>query len=125
MLFISGCSVNEPKIPVDNSPAYKFIAISQTDLSKDGDTCADAIGTIRLYKNGIYGAAKDTFNRNFKITGKVNNDKITGGFAISIFTAVDFNGQLDHNKEFANGTWKDIYDCKGYWKASKIKFNKN
>jgi hypothetical protein len=121
VILLIGCSTKNPKPQVDNSPIYKLIAIAETELSNQGDTCADATGTIRLYKNGIFGSARDTFSRGFKITGKISaSGEIAGGFALSIVTAVDFKGQLDADKKHANGTWKDVYECQGIWKATKV-----
>jgi len=121
LIFFSGCTTVKPKPQVDNSPVYKIIAVAQTEVSSEGDTCADATGTIRLYENGVYGLAKDSFGRGYTITGKANaSGEITGGFALTIVTAVDFKGQLDIDKKHANGTWEDVYACKGTWKATKI-----
>ena len=120
-LFIIGCTTAKPKPQVDNSPVYKIIAVAQTEISNKGDTCADATGTIRLYENGIYGLAKDSFGRGYTITGKANaSGEISGGFALTIVTAVDFKGQFDIDKKQAKGTWEDVYACKGTWKATKV-----
>jgi len=122
LFIISGCSSYGSKAQRDNSPIYKVIATAETELDKDGNTCADATGTIRVYKNGVYGSALDSFGRGFKITGKLESGgRITGGFAISVITAVDFTGQLDADKKHANGTWEDVYECSGKWKATIVK----
>jgi len=120
MVLISSCASKGNQVQLDNSPTYKIIAIAETELANDGSTCSDAIGTIRLYENGVYGSARDTFGRGFKITGKVNNGKVTGGFAISVITAVDFEGTIEADYKHANGTWEDVYKCKGTWKATKV-----
>ncbi|MEI8363733.1 MAG: hypothetical protein WCG35_11025 [Betaproteobacteria bacterium] len=120
LIFLSGCATTNANLQSDNSPIYKIIAVTTTELDKHGNTCADATGTIRLYENGVYGSAIDSFGRGFKITGKIDaSGKITGGFALSVITAVDFIGQHDADKKYANGTWKDIYECKGTWNATK------
>ncbi len=121
LMGLTACATNNPKPQVDNSPTYKFLAKAEPELNPEGDTCGDATGTIRLYENGVYGAATDSFGRRFKITGKVEkNGDITGGFAISIITAVDFTGKLDQDKKQAKGVWKDVYQCEGYWVATRV-----
>lgn len=121
LLVVSGCSTNKPQVEVDNSIVYKLVAVAQTELSKDGDTCGDATGTIRLYEHGVYGSAVDTFGQGYKITGKVDeNGVLSGGFALSIITAVDFEGKLSSDKKHASGTWVDFYECEGTWKATKV-----
>ena len=121
LTVVSGCSTNQPRAEVDESVLYKIVAVAETELSKDGDTCGDATGTIRLYEHGVYGSAVDTFGRGYKITGKVDESGlVTGGFALSIITAVDFEGKIDQDRNQASGTWEDVYKCQGTWKATKV-----
>ncbi len=121
LLGLTACGTNNPKPQVDRSPMYKFFAKADPVLNPEGNTCGDATGTIRLYENGVYGMATDSFGRQFKITGKVEkNGDITGGFAISIITAVDFTGKWDKDKKHAKGVWKDVYQCEGTWVATRV-----
>ena len=121
LIVLSGSSMANPQPQVDNSSVYKIIAIAQTELSSTGNTCTDATGIIRFHKNGIYGSAKDSFGRSFNIMGKAEaGEGITGGFAFSTSSFVDFKGQLDSDKKYANGTWEDLSKCKGTWEATKI-----
>jgi hypothetical protein len=122
-VLIAGCSSTEVS---DNAVKreqvlYKLVAVAETEVDKSGDTCADAIGIVEFLHNKIVGSASDTFGRHYKISGAIdNNKKITGGFAITIITAVDFDGEMSLDGKKASGKWDDLYQCKGTWTATKL-----
>ena len=122
-LFIAGCSSTKTS---DNSAQreealYKFVAIAETKFGKGGETCADAIGIIEVLHNKIVGSATDSFGRDYDVSGNIENSKkITGGFAITIVTAVDFEGEMSLDETKASGKWDDLYKCNGVWTATKI-----
>jgi hypothetical protein len=121
-VLIAGCS----SIKVSDNAVkrekilYKLVAFAETDVDKSGDTCADAIGIIELLHNKIVGSASDTFGRRYNISGAIDNKKITGGFAITIITAVDFDGEMSLDGKKASGKWDDLYKCSGTWTATKL-----
>ena len=122
-LFIVGCSsTNLNNSLVNKQQAfYELVALPKTVIDKNGEKCAHAKGHIEIIENKVIGTAKDNIGRIFNISGKLNNNKnIMGGFAISEFTAVGFDGELSADGNKASGTWIDLYDCKGVWTATKI-----
>ncbi|MFY9270469.1 MAG: hypothetical protein WAO55_12075 [Candidatus Manganitrophaceae bacterium] len=121
-VLISGCSSLDHKEEKGSQVLYKIVAVAETELDKNGDTCADATGVIRVLHNKVTGSASDTFGRGYRVSGSIDSNRnITGGFAITVVTAVDYNGQISEDGKRAKGEWKDLYECKGVWTATIIK----
>jgi len=121
-VLIAGCSstkVSDNSVKRDQV-LYKLVAVAETDVDKSGDTCADAIGIVEFLHDKIVGSASDTFGRHYKVSGAIDNNKITGGFAITIITAVDFDGEMSLDGNKASGKWDDLYQCSGTWTATKL-----
>lgn len=123
-VLISGCSSVVNEVPQKPNNLYKLVAVAHTDIDKNGDTCADATGVIQVVHNKIVGSAVDTFGRRYKVSGAIDSgNNITGGFAITLVTAVDYEGSLTVDKKKADGIWTDIYKCSGTWSSKKIMNN--
>ncbi|MEI8703741.1 hypothetical protein [Pseudoalteromonas sp. B62] len=120
-LCIAGCSSVENNVDTRVKNLHKIVAVANTDLDKNGDTCADATGIVEILHNKIVGSARDTFGRGYTVSGTIDaNNQVAGGFAITIITAVDYNGVMSNTGNKANGTWKDLYNCSGTWQSQKI-----
>lgn len=120
-VLISGCSSVERKVDTTPRDLYKLVAVANTDVDKNGDTCADATGIIEIKHNKIIGSARDTFGRSYKVAGSIDeNQNITGGFAITIITAVDYDGSMSLDGKKAKGKWSDLYNCSGTWTSQKL-----
>lgn len=122
LVVISGCSSLDQKEETESKVLYKIVAVAETELDKNGETCADATGVIRVLHNKITGSASDTFGRGYSVSGTIDSNRnITGGFGVTVVTAVDYDGQISEDGKTAKGKWKDLYECKGVWTATKIK----
>lgn len=121
VLFLGACSSMQKVAHDEPQVLYKVVAIAETNVDKDGDTCADATGVIRVLHNKIIGSAIDTFGRSYDVSGRIDGERnVTGGFAVTVITAVDFDGIISDDREKANGKWEDLYKCKGNWTAMRI-----
>lgn len=120
-ILMTGCSSIINEVPQKPKNLYKLVAVANTNVDKNGDTCADATGIIQILHNKIVGSAVDTFGRRYKVSGAIDSaNNITGGFAITIITAVDYQGSLSLDNKKANGIWEDIYACSGTWSSQKV-----
>lgn len=120
-LLLGACSSMQQDTNNQDQDLYKIIATAATSTDKDGSTCADATGVVRLLYNKIIGSAQDTFGRHYRVSGEIDDArKVTGGFAVTVITAVDFEGIINDKAQQASGTWEDIFECSGTWKATKI-----
>jgi uncharacterized protein YceK len=120
-ILMSGCSSVSNNVDTEPRDLYKIIAVANTDVDKNGDTCADAAGIIQIIHNKIVGSARDTFGRSYKVSGSIDeNNNITGGFAITVITAVDYEGSMSMDGKKAKGKWRDLYNCSGTWASQKL-----
>jgi uncharacterized protein YceK len=120
-LILSGCSSVDNTVDIRPKNLHKIVAVATTDFDKNGDTCADATGIVEILHNKVVGSARDTFGRGFNVSGTIDaSNKISGGFAITVITAVDYDGIMEGNGNKAKGTWKDLYNCSGTWQSQKI-----
>jgi uncharacterized protein YceK len=120
-ILMSGCSSLSNNVDTEPRDLYKIVAVANTDVDENGDTCADAIGIIRVIHNKIVGSARDTFGRSYKVSGSIDeNNNVTGGFAITMITAVDYEGSMSMDGKKAKGKWSDLYNCSGTWASQKL-----
>ncbi|WP_111639040.1 hypothetical protein [Marinomonas shanghaiensis] len=122
----NGVEKSEPDEPVSEkwNPRiiHKVIAVTKTKTHSQG-ICSDAIGTISFLYENIAGQLVGTFQHKYLVSGKINSAGfISGGFAYSDVSVVNFTGQLTADGETAKGTWKDIYNCEGSWFSQKISY---
>ena len=123
LVGLNGCStVRKPAMKTSTTPpavdVFKVVAIAQTKVGKNNKPCFDAVGTINRYKGTVDGILRDSVGRKFRVAGVAKNTQVAGGFAISVFTAANFKGSLNHDRGV--GEWKDIFQCQGTWRATKV-----
>ncbi|WP_305856400.1 hypothetical protein [Balneatrix alpica] len=124
LLLISGCSSVENNVEDSPKNLHKVVAVANTEFDKNGGACADAIGVFEILHNKIVGSARDTFGRDYKVSGTIDADNhISGGFAITKITAVEYDGVISEDGDKANGTWKDLYNCSGAWRSQRVDNN--
>ena len=122
VLFLSSCSTHkttkESKVPLEE--IYKIVALSTTQVGKNGSPCSDAVGVIKIHGQNLQGKANDSIGRRFIISGEAKRGRISGGFAFTKKLAVKFTGRINKATGRANGTWKDMFQCQGTWKAKRV-----
>ncbi|MEE9445023.1 MAG: hypothetical protein V3V19_05105 [Cocleimonas sp.] len=122
-LFMSGCSVKSDTTKANKESLeeiYKIVAVSTTQVGKNGSPCSDAVGVIKVQNDALQGKATDSIGRRFSISGDTNRGRISGGFALTKKLAVKFTGRINKATGRANGTWKDMFQCQGTWKATRV-----
>lgn len=122
VLLINGCSTNKAtKVDKESlEEIYKIVALSTTQFGKNGSPCSDAVGVIKIHEHSLMGKATDSIGRRFIIAGETQRGRISGAFALTKKLAVKLTGRINKKMGHANGTWKDMFQCQGTWKATRV-----
>jgi len=113
---LSSCDSGNDDLNVDLTGDYRISAPSFTQLATDGTPCGRGEGTLNIADNNITGSVLSN-GVQFNVTGTVrSNGDVTGGFALSEQTLVDFEGSFT-NDFVGFGSWLDNGGCNGAWQA--------
>jgi len=111
-----GCSSDDSALGIDLTGDYSISAPPFTELSSDGTLCGRAEGSLTIADNVISGSVVSG-GLQFNVTGTVEPDgEVTGGFALSEQTVVDFEGSFGSDS-VGFGSWVDNAGCDGAWQA--------
>jgi hypothetical protein len=97
---------------------YTGTAIASSSLNIYGESCSGASVSVTVSNYVITGTAKDPSGDVLNLTGTVLNDgSVDAGVGVGTDTIVRFSGKISGTT--INGTWQEIYGCKGTWTAIK------